>query len=146
MKIEGYFSNIKKANEVVSKLNSEGVKGAFVDINEHMNNAYSQEGFVGSRDQTSLSGAVLGETNISGERVTSPLAAASPMVSGMGGFEEVADINCKVVVEVNDENVESVKSLISSMGGTTDDPNVRIPRGLDNISEDAFIRKTLRVK
>ena len=143
MKIEGYFSNIKTANETVAKLNDEGFKGAFVDINEHITNAYSQKKFVGSQDVPSLSQAVLGERDMGGENVTSPLAAASPMVSGMGSFEEVADINCKVVVEVGDGNIENVKKMINSMGGTTDDPNARIPGGLDNISEDALILNNL---
>lgn len=86
----------------------------------------------------------LGESNIGGERVSSPLAAASPMVSGMGRFQEVADINCKVVVEVNDRDKENAKSIIKSLGGTTDDPNAKLPKGLDNISEGAFIRKSLK--
>lgn len=144
MKIEGYFDNIKKANEAVSKLNSEGFSGAFVDINEHNNNAYSQNGFAGQRDVSSLSGAVLGEDNIKGERGSSPLAAASPMVSGMGRFEEVADINCKVIVEASEGNKEDAKNIITRMGGITDNPNTRLPKGLDNISEDAFIRKSLK--
>lgn len=138
MKIEGYFSGIKAANEAVEKLKSEGFKGAFADINEHLNNAYSQNGFVGSKDVSSLSQAVLGEND------NSPLAAASPMASGMGGFEEIADMNCKVVVEASDGNVESAKKIISSMGGTTDDPNVRIPEGLENIDQDALILKNLQ--
>lgn len=138
MKIEGYFSGIKAANEAVEKLKSEGFKGAFADINEHLNNAYSQNGFVGSKDVSSLSQAVLGEND------NSPLAAASPMASGMGGFEEIADMNCKVVVEASDGNVENAKKIISSMGGTTDDPNVRIPEGLENIDQDALILKNLQ--
>jgi hypothetical protein len=143
MKIEGYFSNIKAANETASKLKNEGFKGAFVDINEHMNNAYSQSGFVGSKEISSLSQAVLGEDNNRGEGINSPLAAASPMVSGMGGFEEIANIDCKVVVEVSDKNIENAKNIINSMDGTTDDPNARIPKGLDNIDEDALILKNL---
>ena len=139
MKIEGYFSSVKTANEVVERLKSEGYKGAFVDINEHMNNAYSERGLLGTENIASLSQAVLGE----GEKVNSPLAAASPMASGMGGFEEIANINCKVVVEASDRNLESAKNIINSMGGTTDDPNGRIPGGLDNISEDALILKNL---
>ena len=139
MKIEGYFSSVKTANEVVAKLKGEGFKGAFVDINEHINNAYSERGLLGTENIASLSQAVLGE----GEKVNSPLAAASPMASGMGGFEEIANINCKVVVEVGDRNLENAKNIINSMGGTTDDPNGRIPGGLDNISEDALILKNL---
>lgn len=74
----------------------------------------------------------------------SPLAAASPMASGMGTFEEIASIDCKVVVEGNNKNIENAKHIISSMGGTTEDPNGKIPKGIENISEDALIFKSLK--
>lgn len=141
MKIEGFFDSIKTANEVVAKLKNEGFSGAFVDINEHRNNAYSQSGLVGSKEISSLSSAVL--VNGIGEGTNSPLAAASPMASGMGGFEEIANINCKVVVEGSDKDIENAKNIINSMGGTTEDPNVKIPKGIENISEDALILKNL---
>jgi hypothetical protein len=143
MKIEGYFSNIKTANEVVARLKSEGLKGAFVDINEHMNDVYAERGVVGSGQISTLSGAVLGKSSTSGDGGNSPLAAASPMVSGMGSFEEIANIDCKVVVEVSDGNIENAKNIINRMDGTTDNPNVGIPEGIDNINEDALILKNL---
>ena len=138
IRIEGYFSNIKTANEVVEKLKSAGFKGAFTDINNHMNNAYAKSGVLGSRDISSLSQAIFGEDH------GSSLAAASPMASGMGGFEEIANINCKVVVEAKDGNVENARDIMRRMGGTTDDPNGEIPRGLENIDEDDLILKNLR--
>lgn len=141
MKIEGFFDSIKTANEVVAKLKNEGFSGAFVDINEHRNNAYSQSGLVGSKEISSLSSAVL--VNGIGEGTNSPLAAASPMASGMGGFEEIANINCKVVVEGSNEDIENAKNIINSMGGTTEDPNGKIPKGIENISEDALILRNL---
>ncbi|GKX68234.1 hypothetical protein [Inconstantimicrobium mannanitabidum] len=144
MKIEGFFSDIKSANGTVDKLKSAGFTGAFVDINEHNNNAYSERGRLGTEEISTLSEAVLGEGNNRGESVNSPLAAASPMVSGMGGFEEIANINCKVVVEVNDGNIENAKQVIKDMGGTTDDPNARIPKGLDNINEEALILSNIK--
>ncbi|KOA18075.1 hypothetical protein CLHOM_35260 [Clostridium homopropionicum DSM 5847] len=138
MKIEGYFSNIKTANEVVGKLKSEGFKGAFTDINEHMNNAYTKSGVLGSRDISSMSQAIFGDEQ------GSSLAAASPMASGMGGFEEIANVNCKVVVEAKDRDTENAREIIRRMGGTTEDPNGGIPRGLENIDEDDLILKNLR--
>lgn len=141
MKVEGFFDSIKTANEVVAKLKNEGFSGAFVDINEHRNNAYSQSGLVGSKEISSLSSAVL--VNGIGEGTNSPLAAASPMASGMGGFEEIANINCKVVVEGSNEDIENAKNIINSMGGTTEDPNGKIPKGIENISEDALILRNL---
>lgn len=144
MKIEGYFSNIKEANETAAKLKNEGFKGAFVDINEHINNAYSQRGLVGTEGISSLSQAVLGENSNRGEGVNNPMAAASPMVSGMGNFEEIANIDCKVVVEAGGGDAENAKSIITTMGGTTENPNQKIPEGLDNINEDEFIFKSLK--
>lgn len=141
MKVEGYFDSIKTANEVVAKLKNEGFSGAFVDINEHRNNAYSQSGLVGSKEISSLSSAVL--VNGIGEGTNSPLAAASPMASGMGGFEEIANINCKVVVEGSNKDIENAKNIINNMGGTIEDPNGKIPKGIENISEDALILKNL---
>lgn len=147
MKIEGYFRNIKRANETVEKLKGEGFKNAFTDINEHLNDIYSQRGLVGSQEISSLSAAVLGENNSRTEEASSPLAAASPMASGMGGFEEIASINSKVVVEVAESDIEKAKNIIKSMGGTTENPNVkRIPEGLDNIDEDDLILKNLQDK
>jgi len=141
MKIEGFFSSVKTANEVVSKLKSEGYTGAFVDINDHFNDAYSERGLLGTENISSLSQAVMGE----GEKVNSPLAAASPMASGMGGFEEIANVNCKVVVEISGRNLEAAKKIISSMGGDLEDPNGKIPKGLENLNEDEIIYKNLKV-
>ncbi|MDD7796327.1 hypothetical protein [Clostridium sp. 'White wine YQ'] len=144
MKIEGYFESIKNANEAVEKLRNAGFKGAFVDINEHRNDAYSQSGLVGSDVIPSLSQAVSGGIGNREEGANSPLAAASPMASGMGGFDEIASINCKVVAEVSDRNIEDAKKIITSMEGTTDDPNTKIPKGLDNINEDELIYRNLK--
>lgn len=139
MKIEAYFESIKKAKETVEKLRGEGVKEAFVDINEHNNDVYSKSGLVGTDKIPTLSAAVLGEDNSN-----SPIAAASPMASGMAGFEEIADINCKVVVEADGSNEDYARNLIKSMGGTTKDLNTgRIPKGLDNINEDVLVMKNL---
>lgn len=139
MKIEGFFSNIKTANEVVSKLKSEGYNQAFVDINEHYTNAYSERGFLGTEDISTLSEAVLGSGNNRGQSVNSPLAAASPMVSGMGGFEEIASINCKVVVDVGNKDDKAAKKIISDMGGELENLNPKIPKGLEKISVEELI-------
>ena len=143
MRIEGYFSKIKTANETAARLKGEGFKSVFVDINEHITNAYSQRGPVGSEGISSLSEAVFGEGGSRGEDVNSPLAAASPMASGMGGFQEIGDINCKVVIEANQASLEEAQRIIKNMGGTLEDPNGKIPEGLENIDEDALILKNL---
>ena len=68
-----------------------------------------------------------------------PLAAASPMVSGMGGFEEIADVNYKVIVNTEDNNAEKAKQIIKKMGGDLNDPNFKMLEGLENISLDDLI-------
>ena len=50
---------------------------------------------------------------------------------------------CKVVVEATDGEAQNAKDIINSMGGTIEDPNARIPKGLENINEDALILNNL---
>lgn len=140
MKIEGYFSGIKRANEVAKELRRSGFGTAYVDLNDHyMQDRNVQTNLPGSVTAPSLANLVLksGAYGIEGSK--SPLAAASPMVSGMGGFEEIADVNCKVVVEVNSDTEKTAKSIIENMGGELQNPNVELPRGLENIELKRFI-------
>jgi hypothetical protein len=133
MKVEGFFRDFKSANEVVSKLKHEGYSKSFVDINEHYNAINVQTNNVGTATAPSLSGLVLKSGESAAGLGLSPLTAASPMVSGMGGFEEIADINCKVVVETDDINADRVKEIINSMGGDLNNPNINLPKRLENI-------------
>ncbi|MCX7921959.1 MAG: hypothetical protein N3B21_08110 [Clostridia bacterium] len=150
MKVEGFFRSIKAANEAVEKLKNTGVNKAFVDLNDHYNEERNIEtNLPGTETSTSLSGLVL-ESDAHGiARGKSPLNAASPMVSGMGGFEEIADINCKVIVEAGEQEVNKVKQIIKEMGGELDSPNLKKPKlqndeeiilynALDEIREDLF--------
>ncbi|TDT52078.1 hypothetical protein [Fonticella tunisiensis] len=124
MKVEGFFRNIKNANEAVKKLNSEGFKNAYVDLNDdNINERNLQTNLPGSTNSPSLSNLVLRSGGVSEEDV-SPIAAASPMVSGMGGFEEITDINCKVVVETDSNEEKRVRDIISSMGGHFKNPSL----------------------
>lgn len=140
MKIEGFFSGIKRANEVARELRRAGFGTAYVDINDHY--AFDrnvQTNNVGTVTAPSLASLVLKSGDYTMDRTVSPMAAASPMVSGMGGFEEIADVNCKVIVEVNEETEKMAKSIISHMGGRLESPNVDVPRGLENIELKRFI-------
>lgn len=136
MKIEGYFSGIKNANEAVEKLKSAGFNNSIRDINDHyveFNNGI-QARLPGTEDAPNLSSLVLN----SGEHIEDPskrpLDAASPMVSGMGGFEEIMDVNYKVVVNIDSEDVEKAKQIIKSMGGDLRDPNLDLPHRLKDIN------------
>ena len=88
----------------------------------------------GTATGPSLSGLVLESGEYAVDRSKAPLTAASPMVSGMGSFDEIADYNCKVVVEVDHDKEETVENIIKKMGGEINDPNVQKPKGLDEIN------------
>lgn len=124
MRIEGFFGNLKDANATVAKLEAAGFAKSFVDMNEHPNNWNAHIDPAGSVDAPTLSGLVLG-SGFTEDDSSNPLKAASPMVSGMGGFEEMMDINCKVTVEAEESEIETAKEIISSMGGTVENPNIQ---------------------
>ncbi len=115
MRITGYFGSLKDANEVVEKLKSKGFKNSFVDANDH---------YIGNRDVNidlpgtsgggeSLADLVLnsgGADNL--DKGNAPLAAASPMVSGMSSTEEITDINYCVVVDMDGGDTNLAKVLL----------------------------------
>ena len=128
MKIEGFFSGIKNANETVEKLKKAGFQKSFSDLNDHYTMQSNQSANIpGTSSAPSLSGLILSSGELTDNPREGPLAAASPMVSGMGGFEEIADINYKVIVEVDEENQEKVKQIINEMGGNIANPNFKLP-------------------
>jgi len=129
MKIVGFFSNIKRANEAVNKLKKEGFKNANFDINDDFRKDRNViTNLPGTEYGESLSDLVLESGSSSFlDRSKAPLAAANPSVSGMGNMEEITDVNCKVVVEVNKENMKKAKEIISSLGGEFNNPNIKEP-------------------
>jgi hypothetical protein len=104
MKLEGYFSGIKAANIAVERLNKAGYKEAVADLNDHY--------ILDNNPGVNIPGTDIGAKNLSSYVLNSdeglddprkgPLLAASPMVSGMGGFEEIADVNYRVTVKVEE--------------------------------------------
>lgn len=144
MKIEGYFSGIKAANETVETLRKIGIKDAVVDINDHYTNDNSGQNRPGTDSSTnSLANFVLSNDNTSVDPSRGPLAAASPMVSGYGRFEEIADVNYKVIVNTDNKNVERAKQIMAKMGGELDDPNFIVPKGLENIGLDDLLTRMI---
>lgn len=141
MKIEGYFSGIKSANETVEVLKKVGIKDAVADINDHYTgNDNPGRNNPGTDSSTnSLASLVLRSDEPLSDPRLGPLAAANPMVSGMGGFEEIADVNYKVIVNTDSENEEKVKQIMKKMGGDLNDPNFKMPKGLENISLDDLV-------
>ena len=128
MKVEGFFSGIKNANEAVEKLKVEGFQNSRVDLNDHyIGNMGHSPRVAGAENGANLSSLVLDTENFRSDENASAMKAASPMVSGMGGFEEIADINYKVIVETEDKNLEKVKNIIKNIGGDLQNRNVNIP-------------------
>jgi hypothetical protein len=129
MKIEGYFSKIENAKNAVEKLKSLGLKNAFVDINEHYaENRNTQARLPGTMSGVSLSALVVPSAAPKIDRDMGPLTASSPMVSGIGDFEEVADVNCKIIVEVSEPDSKKAKEIIKNMGGELESPHFRKPK------------------
>lgn len=135
MKVYGYFRNMKDANEAVSKLKSQGMESAYMDINDHyVNHIDPGTNLAGGEEGYSLSSLVLGSgEDVIEDRSKTPLMAASPMASGMGGFEEIADVNCKVIVETSENDAKSAEDIIKSMGGELRRPNIYAPKSLQDI-------------
>ncbi len=135
MKIEGFFSNIKTANETVAKLKESGFSKAFIDMNEHYRDDRNVEtNLPGTETSVSLSGLVLESGSYGEIRDKAPLEADSPMVSGFGKFEEVADTNCRVIVESGEGQEDRIKQIIKDMGGELESPNFKKPH-LENDEE-----------
>ncbi|AQR94970.1 MULTISPECIES: hypothetical protein [Clostridium] len=141
MKLEGYFSGIKAANDAVETLKRAGITDAAADINEHYtgNNNPGTNLPTTASSTNSLANYVLTSDSPLGDPMLGPMAAASPMVSGYGKFEEIADVNYKVIVNADDQNAEKAKQIIVKMGGDLNDPNFKIPEGLKNVSIDDLV-------
>lgn len=125
MKVKAYFGSLKKANEVVEKLKSAGFSNSYVDANDHyIGNRDVKTNLPGTSSGESLADLVLNSGANNVDKGDSPLSAASPMVSGMGSTEEIADISCCVIVDMDGGDANLAKNIIVDMGGRLDNPNV----------------------
>lgn len=145
MKVDAYFRGLKAANEAVNKLKSSGFNDAVADLNDHYifhnNPGTNRPGLdISSNSQASL---ILKSGSPLDDQRYGPLAAASPMVSGMGGFEEVADVNYRVTANVDEKDEQRVRQILNDAGGDLRNPNFQMPEGLDNISTDEVIGRVL---
>lgn len=127
MEIKAYFGDIKSANETVKKLKSAGFNNSYVDANDHyVDNRNIVTNLPGTADGKSLADLVINSGDDNMDHDTAPLAAASPMVSGMSDFEEITDINYTLFVNTEDNDSNEAKDIIENMGGTLENPNVSI--------------------
>lgn len=135
MKVEAYFRGIKSANDAAAKLKSKGFNNAVVDINDHYEdfNSGVKPILPGNENAPNLSRMVLNSGPYIEDPSKNPLNAASPMVSGMGGFEEITDVNYKLTMEVDENSEEQVEKMLKEMGGTLKSPNLDLPHRLEDI-------------
>lgn len=149
MKIEGFFSNVKTANETINQLKNQGFNNATLDINDHyIYNRNIQTNLPGTSSGTSLSDLVLNSGADTLDISVAPLTAANPSVSGFGKIDEIADVNCKIVVEIEEKDEKKVKKVIKDMGGDLNNPNVnpiKMIAGADIVLENNIdtIRKNI---
>lgn len=135
MKIEAYFTGIKKANEAVQRLKTEGFNNSIADINDHYveYNTGVNPVLPGNENAPNLSSLVLNSGPYAEDPSKRPLNAASPMVSGMGGFDEITDVNYKVIVNLNEADIDKAKQIINEIGGDFKDPNLDLPHRLEDL-------------
>lgn len=131
MKIEGYFSSIKDANETIRLLQNSGFKNSYLDLkDEYEEGRNVKMNLAGTENSSSLSDLVLasGSTTVE-DRSKAPLAASDPMVSGMANMEEITDIISKIVVELDNSNdAKKAEKIIKDKSGTLDNPDIKKPR------------------
>ncbi|QGU93989.1 hypothetical protein GOM49_01540 [Clostridium bovifaecis] len=133
MKVEVFFNDIKEANEAANSINNSGLASAVVDLNEHYGaDVNSQHRFPGTETAVNLSSLVLNTGEDYGP--SSPLAAASPMASGMGSFKEVSSGNSyKLMVNTDSSNVDKVKNIINNFSGTLTDTSIDLSNSVKDI-------------
>lgn len=135
MKIEGYFRSIKDAKKAEVALKKANCKNVYIDMNEHnSNNMDPRTNAPGTENGASLSALTLG----SGEEVIedfgkTPLMASSPMASGMAGFEEIANTDCRITAEVEERSIQSAKNIIEENGGTLENPFIDSQKAVKDI-------------
>jgi hypothetical protein len=135
MKIVGYFGSIKNAHEAADKLKQEGFSEAYTDLNDHYTLNNSPESSIpGTESAPSNASLVLNYGEPINDQDKAPLAAASPMVSGMGDFEEITDYSYKVIVDADSNSSENAKKIITNLGGDLKDPNLNMQNRIKDVS------------
>lgn len=137
MKVVGYFGSIKDANDTVDKLKREGFSEAYTDMNDHyMLNNNPENSIPGTESAPSNSSLVLNYGEPINDQDKGPLAAASPMVSGMGEIEEITDYSYRVIVNADSNTSENINNIIKSNGGNLNNPNLDMHKRIKDVSLD----------
>ena len=116
MKIEARFKKYPDAFNILTKLKAKGLEDAHIPADSFSLNQNGNIDVPGSHNATSLSNLVLNSGDDT-DQTPSPLGAADPMVSGMGGFEEITEDTYSVVVNADEGNFDQIRHLIVNAGG-----------------------------
>lgn len=139
-KTEGFFRTYKEANEALEQLRNAGFNHAFVDIKDDRFDVNVETNLPGTESSNnSLSSLVLKSGESVANEGKGALLAANPMASGMGEFEETYDTNYKLVVETEEDGISQAKEIIRKKGGDLENPNVGMPKGLENVGLEEVI-------
>lgn len=124
MEIKGYFNDLKTATETVKRLKENGFEDAYIDTGSgdrkggdpisDLVNVYGGDGLSNIAFNSGLEG--IGS-------IGSPLNGENPMITNAGTTEDITDVNCCVVVNMEGGNQELAESIIINMGGSLEDPS-----------------------
>lgn len=139
MNIIGNFEKYQDAFNALAKIRTQGFKDSHIPADHFSLGQNGEINVPGTRNSVSLSNLVLN----SGDDTAappSPLAAADPMVSGMGGFDEITENGYKVIVSASDEDKDTIYNLITSSGGTVIEDSLmqNLPADQDPISSLSY--------
>jgi translation elongation factor EF-Ts len=112
MRIEIYYKGIKKANEAVKKLKSEGFSHTAVDLNDNYIDPLSSNSDFGINFSN-----VINSSGVSYTSSGRTLPSTSPMISGFGSFRDLENTSYKVIVNSNSLDNEKLKETIKKTGG-----------------------------
>lgn len=119
-KIEVCFKKMLDAKKAVGALREMGYKNAHLDAVDNVFSEYSEEiTFTGTTTVASLSALILNPGGRLDDLGKAPLIAASPMISGFGSFEHVADnLRTRLIVKVEDDKLEEVRQTLREYGAS----------------------------
>lgn len=116
MRVKAYFYSLSNANKVKEELNKMGIK-SFIDIIDKYADTYNDKrNIAGTVTGPSLASLVL-KSGYPFDIRKSPLMMSDPMISGIGDYEEVADFNIQLNIDVTDDKIDSVSKIVNSYNG-----------------------------
>ncbi|MEY8416143.1 hypothetical protein AAK964_07565 [Tissierella praeacuta] len=134
---KAYFGEISAANNAIKELEKAGFSGAFVDINDHyIGNRNVKTNNPGTSTAPNLSQLILNSGSDGLDNGNSPLAAANLMVSGMSSFEEIANINYVVSVNISGKDSQKARDILKDNGGYLGNPNISGEKAISNAEFD----------